>query len=130
MTDEMDTEFDHTLPLVEPAENEEPMITVLSEEPGSASFQITDEDHTLGNALRYVIMKNPQVEFCGYSIPHPSENFLNIRIQVYPEYMEETRPVDILLKGLDDLNDLCEVVREKFTAARDEFGKHPDVGIP
>lgn len=57
MTDEMDTEFDHTLPLVEPAENEEPMITVLSEEPGSASFQITDEDHTLGNALRYVIMK-------------------------------------------------------------------------
>ena len=41
-----------------------------SEDGTSASFQIIDEDHTLGNVLRYIIMKNPEVEFCGYSIPH------------------------------------------------------------
>jgi len=93
-------------------------ITVL---PGAtdtaASFQFADEGHTLGNALRYVIMKNPLVEFCGYTIPHPSEPKMNLRIQTY----ENTTALEALEKGLDDLMDLCEVVTEKFTNARDEF---------
>lgn len=82
-----------------------------SEDGTSASFQISNEDHTLGNALRYMIMKNPEVEFCGYSIPHPSEDFLNLRIQTYGDITA----VDALKKGLQDLMDLCDVVEEKFT---------------
>jgi len=39
------------------------------------------EDHTLGNLLRYMLMRDPRVEFCGYSVPHPSENFVHVRIQ-------------------------------------------------
>ncbi|KAK7520967.1 putative DNA-directed RNA polymerases I and III 16 kDa polypeptide [Phyllosticta citriasiana] len=89
--------------------------------PGSettaASFEFENEDHTLGNALRYIIMKNPSVEFCGYSIPHPSENKMNLRIQTY----DDVSVYDVLEKGLDDLADLCDVVIDKFTAARDEF---------
>ncbi|RIB00621.1 DNA-directed RNA polymerase [Gigaspora rosea] len=50
-------------------------------DPTSLTFSISGEDHTLGNALRYVITLNPEVEYCGYSIPHPSEDKLNIRIQ-------------------------------------------------
>ena len=37
------------------------LLTVASQLPGStdtaASFEFTDEGHTLGNALRYIIMK-------------------------------------------------------------------------
>lgn len=34
---------------------------------------------------------------------------------------------EVLRKGLDDLSDLCDVVEEKFTTARDEFNAtHPD----
>jgi len=88
--------------------------------PGSteqaASFQFKEEDHTLGNALRYIIMKNPDVEFCGYSIPHPSEELMNIRIQTY-----QGTAVEALLKGLDDLIDLCDIVSEKFVASRKAF---------
>ena len=69
-----------------------------SEDGTAASFQIVDEDHTLGNALRYIIMKNPEVEFCGYSIPHPSENKLNIRIQTYGNISA----VEALHQGLDN----------------------------
>ncbi|KAL2001157.1 hypothetical protein VTN02DRAFT_2181 [Thermoascus thermophilus] len=94
----------------------EQRITVL---PGAtetaASFQFQDEGHTLGNALRYIIMKNPAVEFCGYTIPHPSESKMNLRIQTY----DTTTAVEALEKGLDDLMDLCDVVTDKFTAARD-----------
>ncbi|QLL32804.1 hypothetical protein HG536_0D03260 [Torulaspora globosa] len=82
-----------------------------SEDGTCASFQITEEDHTLGNALRYMIMKNPEVEFCGYSIPHPSENLLNLRIQTYGG----CTAVEALQKGLADLMDLCDVVEDKFT---------------
>ena len=82
-----------------------------SEDGMSASFRITDEDHTLGNALRYMIMKNPEVEFCGYSIPHPSENFLHIRIQTYGKMTA----VEALHKGLADLMDLCDAVEDLFT---------------
>ena len=82
-----------------------------SEDGTCASFQISNEDHTLGNALRYMIMKNPEVEFCGYSIPHPSEDFLNLRIQTYGDITA----VDALKKGLQDLMDLCDVVEQKFT---------------
>lgn len=78
----------------------------------SASFQIIDEDHTLGNALRYMIMKNSDVEFCGYSIPHPSENKLNLRIQTYGGMSA----VDALHKGLDDLADLCTYIEDEFSA--------------
>lgn len=82
-----------------------------SEDGTCASFQILEEDHTLGNPLRYIIMKNPQVEFAGYSIPHPSENLLNLRIQTYGEITA----VEALQKGLDDLMALCDVVEQKFT---------------
>ncbi|KAH3680958.1 hypothetical protein WICPIJ_008043 [Wickerhamomyces pijperi] len=84
----------------------------------SASFSITEEDHTLGNALRYVIMKNPDVEFCGYSIPHPSEAKLHIRIQTYGEMTA----LEALKKGLTDLSDMCLAVEEKFTEKINEGG--------
>jgi DNA-directed RNA polymerase I and III subunit RPAC2 len=83
----------------------------------AASFQFDGEDHTLGNALRYIIMKNPDVEFCGYSIPHPSETKMNLRIQTY----DNVSVYQVLEKGLEDLMNMCDVVTEKFTISRDEF---------
>ncbi|BAE61840.1 DNA-directed RNA polymerase [Aspergillus flavus] len=107
---------------------EEKRIIVL---PGAtetaASFQFEGEGHTLGNALRYAIMKKcvllfivsvvDIVEFCGYTIPHPSETKMNLRIQTY----DTTNAVEALEKGLDSLMDLCDVVTDKFTASRDAF---------
>ena len=45
------------------------------------ALSIKDEDHTIGNSLRWIIMRNPKVTFCGYSIPHPSEFKIHFRIQ-------------------------------------------------
>ncbi|KAJ3275324.1 RNA polymerase subunit AC19 [Terramyces sp. JEL0728] len=79
-------------------------------DPGAATFCIRDEDHTLGNALRYIIMKNPAVEFCGYSIPHPSEYMANLRIQTDGSISA----VDALHKGLDDLVSLTSHISSTF----------------
>ncbi|RYP25798.1 hypothetical protein DL768_011830 [Monosporascus sp. mg162] len=104
----------------EPDDEELPKVRILpGSTPTAASFEFTKEGHTLGNALRYIIMKNPDVEFCAYSIPHPSENKMNVRIQTY----DGTTATAALEKGLQDLEDLCDVVAEEFWAARNKFNE-------
>ncbi|MCJ1481849.1 RNA polymerase subunit AC19 [Schaereria dolodes] len=97
--------------------NEERIRVLPGASETAASFEFEGEDHTLGNALRCMIMKNPEVELCGYSIPHPSEAKMNVRIQTY----DGTTVYDAIEKGFDDLVDLCDVVADKFTAARNAF---------
>ncbi|KZP33805.1 RBP11-like subunits of RNA polymerase [Athelia psychrophila] len=76
----------------------------------AATFQIHDESHTIGNSLRWMIMKNPKVEFCGYSVPHPSENHIQLRIQMY----DNLSALDTLLNALDNLDNLCETVQDAY----------------
>lgn len=107
-------------PEQEEEEEEEPQrVKIL---PGStdsaASFEFIDEGHTLGNALRYIIMKNPDVEFCAYAIPHPSEAKMNLRIQTY-----DGTAVAALQKGLKDLQALSDTVAEEFIRSKEEFGR-------
>jgi len=51
-------------------------------DPGSRTFAIGNEDHTLGNALRHVLMQNNEVEFAGYSVPHPVSNLSSYAIHL------------------------------------------------
>lgn len=69
---------------------------------------------------------------------------MNLRIQTYGknEKYKFVRPLtrhntddvnvlEVLRKGLDDLTDLCDVVEDKFTKARDEFNAaNPDRANP
>ncbi|XP_014665829.1 PREDICTED: DNA-directed RNA polymerases I and III subunit RPAC2-like [Priapulus caudatus] len=82
------------------------------------TFVMHGEDHTLGNSLRYMVMKNPVVEFCGYNVPHPSEDKINFRIQT------KTQPaVDVLRQGLRDLSGACEHILATFEEAVDKCKK-------
>lgn len=74
-----------------------------------ATFIINKEDHTLGNIMRSMLAQNPDVEFCGYTIPHPSKNEIHLRIQTYEKPV--TEPFE---KALKDLTDVCQYILEKF----------------
>lgn len=50
-------------------------------DPRCATYVFNNEDHTLGNMLRVVLSGHSDVEFVGYSIPHPSESVMNLRLQ-------------------------------------------------
>ena len=80
----------------------------------SATYSFLNEDHTLGNLLRNVIIKNNQVEFCAYSVPHPSEPVMNIRLQVH-ESAGDTKKV--LRHGLKRISKMSDVLLEKFNNA-------------
>ncbi|RPB25399.1 RBP11-like subunits of RNA polymerase [Terfezia boudieri ATCC MYA-4762] len=120
----------YTVEEVEHVSLDDPNVSItIQSDPYSMSFQIENEDHTLGNALRYIIMRNPEVEFCGYSIPHPSEAKMNIRIQTYGAQLCPCKvtAIEALKRGLVDLVDLCDIVMHKFKNEMGRFGKHEPV---
>ncbi|XP_010001782.1 PREDICTED: DNA-directed RNA polymerases I and III subunit RPAC2-like [Chaetura pelagica] len=81
------------------------------------TFVLHDEDHTLGNSLRYMVMKNPDVEFCGYCITHPSESKINFRIQT----RGALPAVEPFRKGLNDLMGVCQHVLNTFERSMKEY---------
>lgn len=84
----------------------------------SRTFCIGDEDHTLGNALRHVLIQNSSVVgFAGYSVPHPSEPVMHIRVQtVSPTADQDDTPtaIDALKTACYTLNEQCGIVLEKL----------------
>merc|ERR1712071_397172 len=73
------------------------------------TFIFNGEGHTLGNALRSIIMKNPSVIFCGYTIPHPSDNKMHLRIETNDQPAKE-----VLKLGLKQLQELTDHVLKTF----------------
>nr|SVE84658.1 EOG090X0LBP [Daphnia pulex] len=76
------------------------------------TFIFKGEGHTLGNAIRTIILKNPDVIFCGYTIPHPSENKLHLRIET-----KSISAVDALREGLEQLQNLSDHILKTFETA-------------
>ena len=81
------------------------------------TFVFEKETHTLGNALRHVILQNPNVLFCGYSMPHPAEDKMFVRIQTVPGYSAQ----EALKKGLQDLKHTCQITKETFAKAVNDY---------
>ena len=78
--------------------------------PSSRTFAIGNEDHTLGNALRHILVQNSKVGFAGYSVPHPSEPVVHIRVQAN----EPTTAVAALQEACETLSKQCDIVLQKL----------------
>ena len=72
-------------------------------------FTINDEDHTFGNAVKMMLLRNPNVRFVAYRKPHPLENKIEIKIQTN----KETTPYKAFKEALKNLNeDIDECVKQ------------------
>uniref|UniRef100_A0A6B2LSX8 DNA-directed RNA polymerase RBP11-like dimerisation domain-containing protein n=1 Tax=Arcella intermedia TaxID=1963864 RepID=A0A6B2LSX8_9EUKA len=78
--------------------------------PNAGTFIINKEDHTLGNLIRMQLYKDPQVLFCGYRIPHPLENLIQINIQT----VETTTPMKVMQTALDKIMDDLSKIEKDF----------------
>lgn len=79
----------------------------------STTFSIEDEDHTLANSLRFFLNKNPHVALCGYSMPHPSEELVNMRVQT----TGEVTATAAVKTACEDLQHVCRHIRSSFKEA-------------
>ena len=91
--------------------------------PTSRTFVLGDEDHTLGNALRHVLLNDSRVSFAGYCVPHPSEPVVHIRVQTNPAQTknEDSSDDDEIVDGralgqftaIDALKDACHTLSKQ-----------------
>ena len=78
----------------------------------SSTFIFGNEDHTFGNPLRYILMQKAETEFCGYSVPHPYEPKLNLRLQTRQE-----PAIKVLASGLTEMVNICDMLEHTFNSA-------------
>ncbi|KAH7344722.1 RBP11-like subunits of RNA polymerase [Rhizoctonia solani] len=83
----------------------------------AATYCIMNESHTIGNSLRWMLMKNPKVEFCGYSVPHPSENKIHLRIQMY----DEEDSLEALITALENLDQVTTEIGSRFDGSMEAY---------
>jgi DNA-directed RNA polymerase I and III subunit RPAC2 len=83
----------------------------------SGTFIFGNEDHTLGNALRHVLIQRNDTDFCGYSVPHPYEPKMHLRLQT----TNGLRAMEGLRRGLTDLEESANLLDAQFTSALDRF---------
>mmetsp|Transcript_28493 Transcript_28493/g.93092 ORF Transcript_28493/g.93092 Transcript_28493/m.93092 type:complete len:102 (-) Transcript_28493:77-382(-) len=89
----------------------EAMETEGVDESQEATFALEGEDHTLGNALRWMLNKNPHVALAAFSVPHPSDEVVNVRVQTTGEISATTA----LRSALMDVSGLCDHLSETMT---------------
>ena len=82
----------------------------------SSTFIFGNEDHTLGNPLRYVLMRRAETDFCGYSVPHPYEPKMNVRLQT-----KESPAVEVLKAGLKDLEEAANLIDDCFALSLEKY---------
>eukprot|EP00179_Madagascaria_erythrocladioides_P026961 CAMPEP_0198330966 /NCGR_PEP_ID=MMETSP1450-20131203/17265_1 /TAXON_ID=753684 ORGANISM="Madagascaria erythrocladiodes, Strain CCMP3234" /NCGR_SAMPLE_ID=MMETSP1450 /ASSEMBLY_ACC=CAM_ASM_001115 /LENGTH=101 /DNA_ID=CAMNT_0044035303 /DNA_START=12 /DNA_END=317 /DNA_ORIENTATION=+ len=79
----------------------------------NVTLEVLDQDHTLGNAVRYVLAKDADTDFVGYSIPHPSENKLHLRVQTRPGG-PGTEALTVTKRASDTLVGMCDHMLKKL----------------
>jgi len=94
----------------DPTKSKITLLPGASDDLSQATYCLHFETHTIGNPLRWMLMKNPKVEFCGYSMPHPSEPVLHLRIQMY----DGLSSLDALLEALDNLENVVDTIGEAY----------------
>ena len=82
----------------------------------NCTYTFQNEDHTLGNILRYMLMKDSNTLFCGYSIPHPSEDIMNIRLQT-----KEKSTNEVMENAMNRIDEISDILSNKFQKALNDF---------
>merc|ERR1719240_725528 len=68
--------------------------------PNAGTFTINKEDHTIGNLLRMQLLRDQQVRFAGYQMPHPLEHRTLVKIQTVNA---TPTPINALSNAINDL---------------------------
>jgi DNA-directed RNA polymerase II subunit RPB11 len=80
---------------------------------GAANFTFIKEDHTIGNPLRVALLRDKDVLFAGYRLPHPLEQKMQLKIQT----KSTSNPQLALTDALTALKKELKTLEEKFDSA-------------
>jgi len=89
-------------------------------------FQVYLEDHTLGNLVRMQLLRDEQVMFAGYKIPHPLEHRMEIRVQT----ASGTTPNDATRRASQEIVKEVNRMKVKFDDALKKHYESMEVETP
>ena len=72
---------------------------IIDEKTLELTFEVKDESHGVCNALRHILMQNPDVEYAVYNIDHP----LTGKPQMTIKTKRGKRPRSVLKKAAEEL---------------------------
>ena len=85
-------------------------IKIIKIAKNDAKIEIEGEGHTFCNILQKTLIKNKDVEFAGYNVPHPLTNKAIIRLQV----KGNKKPEKILLAAAKEIGAEADEFKEKI----------------
>ena len=86
----------------------------------SATFIFNKEDHTVGNLLRMQLLRDRNVRFVGYKMPHPLVHRLDLKIQTASSHVA---PVEVLSAAIEDLANETDHLITQTSDAIDKWKK-------
>ena len=75
----------------------------------NGTFVIENEDHTMGGLLQWMLLQDQRVDFAGYTVPHPTDHKIHVRIQT-----TDTPAVIVLNDALTQLQHVMQDLIEKW----------------
>jgi DNA-directed RNA polymerase II subunit RPB11 len=62
-----------------------------NKKPNAGTFVLAKEDHTLGNLIRIQLLRDRNVRFAGYRMPHPLIYDCHIRVETIDSKVTPTK---------------------------------------
>jgi DNA-directed RNA polymerase subunit L len=82
------------------------------------TYAIVDEDHTLGQLLRWALNADKRVISAGYLIPHPLENVMRLHVQTNAATTPQTALDDAIVCSMNQLQGLAAELDRALLAKR------------
>ena len=106
-------------------EQEEKLIMTKIEKIDNTSlFIINKEDHTFGNAVKMMLLRNPKVRYVAYRKPHPLENKIELKIQTNGDITTKNALIEALRNLNDDIDDCFKNLDEEFQVNKNNSGMY------
>ena len=80
----------------------------------ASTILVQNQDHTLGNVVRYQLLRDPRVRFAGYKKPHPLEEKIEIKVYTDGTVKPEEAVRDSCTRLADDLEKLSTEFRTEL----------------
>ncbi len=94
-----------------------------SKRPNGGTFILQKEDHTIGNLVRLQLLRDEQVRYAGYRLPHPLLTECHIRVETMDS---KITPINVFDAALEDLMMETNRISEQFTKSCIDFERESE----
>lgn len=92
-------------------------IEVISKDQRKIKFKIFDEDHTLGNILEEMLLKDKRVKGAGFTVTHPLKKAVVMNVFLKTE---KNDPLTVVEENIEKLKTYLEDIRGTIKSLQKE----------